>query len=551
MTDKQSQNQNDTTTAPEHSPASVETPPAAETASPASSEAEAASAADTGDDGKSPRALPRVRSRSRKRAQRTAGVSSQRHADASTRGVHGVAERLLALLTLPHVALDRRLLPAPLLGALDAAGLGTADQLPSVLFATLAAIGAVTGLAVHCEPVDGMPGTLSLRVALLTVERRLPLVPAPVLAAAYAAENDALDAYNAAVQRDVAQRRLASDRRRLHEQATRAAAALGIVPPPPLPDAVQAQPGPRPRIVVADGAGAAVRLAAAGGTGILVVDERHMASLANVAGHYDTATDAILNTAAAGHPIPVADPISHRVMMRRFSASVIGALTSAECGSLHEANAAQLTGTVFVPAAPTSAAGDSTALITLMRRVQIIGGDGTALHLPVQDNALATAAAAWAALAGEALPPLSDYLAGLPNLVHRLAALLHLAAAAGGDGQPAPEISPATVKRAAAIANAVVLPVAQAVLGPVSTPEVERDARRVIAHLRETTSAAHRQFERRPLLRAWQNSMSTTRLDAALALLQEAELLVPLDNIDGGKGGGQRFEVAPAILEAV
>ena len=78
-----------------------------------------------------------------------------------------------------------------------------------------------------------MPSAAAARVALLTVERRLPLVPAPILAAAYAAENDALDAYNAAVQRDVAQRRLASDRRRLHEQATRAAAALGIVPPPP------------------------------------------------------------------------------------------------------------------------------------------------------------------------------------------------------------------------------------------------------------------------------------------------------------------------------
>jgi hypothetical protein len=225
-------------------------------------------------------------------------------------------------------------------------------------------------------------------------------------------------------------------------------------------------------------------------------------------------------------------------------------LRVADCATLYHAGTAQLMATAFVRATSAPAAGDSTTLIALMRRVRAFGDNVTTLRLPAQTDALTTAAA-WAVLADQALSPLSDFLAGLPDLVHRLSVLLHLAAAAGGDGQPAPEISPATVKRAAAIANTVVLPVAQAVLGPVSTPEVERDARRVIAHLRETTSPAHRQFERRPLLRAWQNSMSTTRLDAALALLQEAELLVPLDKIDGGKSGGQRFEVAPAVLEAV
>ena len=200
---------------PEQTLASPETPPTTETTSPVSNAAAAASAADSGDDGNNPHERPRARTRTRKRAQGMASASSHRHADASTSGERGLAERLLALLALPHAALDRRLLPAPLLGALDAAGLGTADQLPSALNATLAAIGAVAGPAVQCEPIADRPGSLSLRVALLAEDRRLPLVPAPVLAAAYAAVNDALDAYNAAVESGAAQRRLTADRRRL------------------------------------------------------------------------------------------------------------------------------------------------------------------------------------------------------------------------------------------------------------------------------------------------------------------------------------------------
>ena len=177
-----------------------------------------------------------------------------------------------------------------------------------------------------------------------------------------------------------------------------------------------------------------------------------------------------------------------------------------------------------------------------------MGDDVTPLRLPAQDDALATATAAWPALAAATKPPLSEHLGTMPDLTRRLAIALHLAAAAGsGDGGPAREVSLATVKRATAIIDTVVVPVAQALLGPISTTETEHDACRVIAFLRETTSAAHRLFERRVLVRSWQHSMKAPRLDAALDLLQQVGLLVALDQ----GAGGQRVEVALAVLEAV
>jgi hypothetical protein len=185
------------------------------------------------------------------------------------------AERLLAQIEMPAVTLDKQLLPANLRDALDAAGLGAPQTLPSAAFMALAAVGAVAGPAVRCEAGTGCDA-LSLRVALLAQDRGAALVPAAIMAAAFAAENDRLDAYDESIRQAAELRRAAERRRRLHEQATQTAAQLGIDPPAPLPDAVPFQPAPRPRIVVATGAGIAVRAAAAGGTGALLVDEHRV-----------------------------------------------------------------------------------------------------------------------------------------------------------------------------------------------------------------------------------------------------------------------------------
>ncbi|MDP1601791.1 MAG: hypothetical protein Q8M03_00830 [Legionella sp.] len=158
-------------------------------------------------------------------------------------------------------------MPPPLLTALDAAGLGIADMLPSALFTTLAAVGAFAGSNVQCHTDDILgvaDGNLSLRVALLTSSRRSPLLPTAILAGVYAAENASLDEYNETVRCQAEPRRAAEQRRRLHEQAVRAAALLGHPVMPPMADAAPPSPGSRPRIVEADGAGSAIRAAAAG-----------------------------------------------------------------------------------------------------------------------------------------------------------------------------------------------------------------------------------------------------------------------------------------------
>ena len=80
---------------------------------------------------------------------------------------------------------------------------------------------------------------------------------------------------------------------------------------------------------------------------------------------------------------------------------------------------------------------------------------------------------------------------------------------------------------------------------PVSTAEAIRDARRVVGYLRAATSAQNRVFERRPLLRSWQASMSTGRLDAAIKLLEAETLLTAVE-----KTGGQQYEVALAVYRA-
>lgn len=106
-------------------------------------------------------------------------------------------------------------------------------------------------------------------------------------------------------------------------------------------------------------------------------------------------------------------------------------------------------------------------------------------------------------------------------------------------------IAPATVKKAVALVNNCLLPTAQAVLSPVSTSEVVRDARRIIDHLRAKTSAQKPRFERRPLLRSWQDSMPTGRLDAAIALLEGEKLLSAVE-----KAGAQQYDVALAVYGA-
>jgi hypothetical protein len=303
---------------------------------------------------------PRAKAQSRRSSNSSRSTGSD---NASSNQPPRLQEQLLTSLTVPPVTLDRRLLPANLLDALNAANLGARETLPAAALMTLAAVAAVAGPAVRCEIGSdrGLIGAMrdtALRVALIASNRRAALVPSAILAGAIAAENAALDRYDEAAQLDAEDRRAAAERRRLHAKAMEIAAVLKTPPPPPLTEAALARCGAPPCIVVRDGAAAAIRLAAAGGTGLLVVDERRMTSMKWVAGFYDGPTETLLSDFARGDQVPIVDPKSRRTLMRSLPASVIGVLTTADCALLHEVAAASYAATAFVPAVP-APTGDS------------------------------------------------------------------------------------------------------------------------------------------------------------------------------------------------
>lgn len=509
-------------------------------------EASTASGAGPGDGEKVAEAQGKARRKSKKSA--SANKKNKDQAQPSASEPESIAARILMPLELPVIALDRRMLPARLIEALDAAGLGDKAHLPAGAFMSLAAIGAIVGSNLQFGTATGLraPANLALRVVAVTTEHGPPLMPPAILAGAHAVEADRIEAYAAAVDQNANLRRAAEHRRRLYEATRKSAVALGIDPPPSPPDITAPAIGTRPQIVVGNGASRAIQAAAAGGTGLFVTNDDHMPSIEHVGGNYDRATDQLLNAATAGHPIAIRDPKRGSVQMQSIPVSVVGVLTLANCAGLHVAGTAQLASTVFVAALAPPVAPNCAPFVALLRAVAAIPPG----HLRVSESKeLSNALITWRHLAEAAEPPLSDFFFQLGDLAVRLAANLHAVAMAGGTTKTVHDIPPAALGRAIAIIDSYVVPMARAVLGPISRGAAERNARRIVAYAREKTSWANPVLDRRTLLRAWQRSIGVPELDTALALLTREGLLAALDPGDAG-GGGQRFSVAPVVFEA-
>ena len=148
------------------------------------------------------------RDRRQQRSQRDQrGQRQNAGPDKTTTAPLSLRERLLARFVPPSILLERDLLPEALLGALDDAGLGRADQLASSAFATLASIAAVAGpnLA-FAEAADPKLSSLlttgsSLRIVMVGDQTAGPIVPEPIMAALYAVENDLLATHEQSVER--------------------------------------------------------------------------------------------------------------------------------------------------------------------------------------------------------------------------------------------------------------------------------------------------------------------------------------------------------------
>ena len=457
-----------------------------------------------------------------------------------------IRARLTGRVRLPHAVLDPKLLPPQLFEPLQTAGLAGPDCLPGAAVTALAMLASVAGPGVGLAPPQGEAGKrhdrsigFGLRVCLVAEGRDLPVVPTAVLGAAHAVQNMLLARHRAALDLAEAQERIAGERRSLHAQAVRAAAELGHEPPPPLQDSDRRGPGAPPRIVVEDGAGAAVTKAAEGGTGVLLVDERRMPSLPRT-GHGDPQTAALLNAAALGHPIATRAAGTGHVVMRTLPLAVVGVLTVAECEGLPGAGPESLIGTAFVPAVPPPPGGDGGGLVELAMRLHAVASDRpVALVLDGgATSALARAAGRWSGDIDGDLQPLSAFVAQLPDLARRLAVVLHLIAAAA-EGRLSVEIGSATLDRAVALVDALLLPLGRQLLSAVSTASaVEADALRLVAALRRHTSAEDPVIERREWQRATQTAMQTpARFKAAVRLLQKVALITAAPPPADRKGG--------------
>lgn len=460
------------------------------------------------------------------------------------------ADQLRTRFAMPDLALDRQLLPGNLRTALDAAGLGVREHLPTATFMALAMITAIAGPNVTCAPYAhslraklGDDLGLALRICAIVERRGISFVPPAIVAAAVAVQNVLVDLHRGALDRAKEQRRIAGLRRAAHAEAVVLAAKLGHPAPPPLTENPITGPGATPRIVVDDGAASAVCKAAAGGTGILLIDERRMPSIAAV-GDGDPTTACLLNRFARGLARPVTDGESGRTTMVSPPTAVWGALTEARCRDLERATSEELLGTAFVPGVPPPAGGDSRPLMELAQRVHVLTERAIELRLsPSGLTILITAAEAWAKFASAR--PLSEYGHQMADLARRLSVSIHIVTSAGGDGPMAAEIPAATVTRAVGLIDGVLAPMARAVLGPVSyASAVEADASALVAYLRSHTSVESPTIERREWYRAC--AMPVPRFNAAVALLRKLEFVVTAET-KGQKG--EWFAATAAVHE--
>jgi hypothetical protein len=433
--------------------------------------------------------------------------------------------------------------------------------------ASLSAVLAVTAAAAgHGVQLDtnknGEGSSLALRVAVVGEERRLPPAVAPVLQAAYALEAQDVQRWKA--DKTVADLKGAADafRRRLGQQMAATAGLLGLAE---LSDSINPTivPGlsalPRPSFVLRNAIQTEVRRGLeAANQGVLVVESRRMPTMASWGVNYDEVTADLLNAAAAGRPLELADPRADGcVRMRPVAVSVIGAFATVDTFSLHKADPAALTATVFVPTeekpkfGPT--AGAVTTLTEILARVRALttntqdAGSPLRLSAPARKT-LEQAKTKMARMATEVLPPLAHYYAAAGDLVRRIVVVLHvLDHAARQADRVSVEVGKDVVLRAAAFVEQCALPAARSALASASVAPEVRDARRILSFIQQYCSTEFPLLTRRDVIRIFQRSMSVAAVDRALRRLV-ADGLLTASNPDAAKGGGHVLQVHEAVF---
>jgi hypothetical protein len=432
----------------------------------------------------------------------------------------------------------------------------------AVLAATAAAIGHSVHLAANKDREDSSP---ALHVAIVGEERGLPQGIAPVLQAAYALEQEEVQRWGAEKQKVDLLGAADATRRRLYQQTLANVGLLGLAA---LSDSLNTTiiphssvALPRPQFVLRDpGQKDVRRVLEAAESGVLLVDGCRMPTMANFGVNYDTLTANMLNTAASGRPLELADPrLAGCIRMRLVVASVIGTLATIDTFSIHKASPAALAATVFVPPeeelkmAPT--AGAVTTLTEILGWVRALAATGQDAESPLRlsvaaRKTLEQAKAKLARASNEVLPPLADYYAGVADLLTRIVVVLHvLDHAARKADRVSVEVSKEAALRAVQFFERSVLPAARFVLAVASVDPEVRDARRIVSFAQQYASAAFPMLARRDVIRILQRSMSVAAVDRAIRRLV-ADGLLTASNPDMAKGGGHVFQVHPVVFEA-
>ena len=431
----------------------------------------------------------------------------------------------------------------------------------AVLAATAAAIGHGVCLPANTNRERISP---ALRVAIVGEECGLPPAIAPVLEAAYVLEQEEVQLWVAEQQQADLSGAAETARRRLYKQTLTNAALLGLAGLPHTLSPTIAGPSsvalPRPQFVLRDPGQKDVRHALeTAEAGVLLVDGRRMATMAGFGTNYDTLTANLLNTAASGRPLELADPrFADCIRMRPVVVSVVGRLSIVDIFSLHKAASAALAATVFVTTEDESTSGPpANAVATLtetLRHVRVhcaTAQDGTrSLRLSTAASKVLEQAKAKLARASiEVLPPLSVYYAGAADLLTRIVVVLHvLDHAESKADRMSVEVSKEVVLRAVEFLDRSVVPMARITLAVASVNPEVRDARRIISFAQQYASAAFPVLTRRDVIRILKRSMSVAVVDHAIRRLVADGLLVA-SNSDGAKGGGHVFQVHPTVFE--
>ncbi|MBI1201943.1 MAG: hypothetical protein GC182_05475 [Rhodopseudomonas sp.] len=428
----------------------------------------------------------------------------------------------------------------------------------AVLATTAAAAG--HGLYFDRTESDGN-GSPALRVAVVGKDRYLPQSLMPAMEAAYALERLDIERWAAEKEKAAVMVGIDAARQRTYQQLVSSAVLLGIAEmagaPVPVKDAMAALP--RPQFVLRDPVQGHVKRAldvARGG--LLLIDGRRLPTVSGFGINYDDITADIVNSSAAGCPLALSDSrLAGAVDLRCIVVSVIGTITDIDALSLHKAEVAMLTGTVFVPTdgrAADSPTVDAAAVLTQsLARVRKLVDSAQKLGVPLKLSRAARKAeeqakAKFSRSATEVLPPLKHYYGVAADLVRRIAYVLHLLdhAAAQADRLPA-EVDRGVILRAVALVERAIMPAARNTLAPSSVAPEVRDARRILSFIQQYTSQQHPKLARRDVVRIFQRTLTVSAIDRAIRRLVDDGLLTQSDS---DAGGGQAFQVNDAVFLA-